>query len=360
LLRGAVPAVLTNRPYASVQTAGDLAVEILLRILFHNMPPHVTLQGVAWNRQSEDLAARSSPDWVNLTLFRNYRAWHSFSVSRKSSRIPDPIWHVKIDRRHQFNMVSGNVRLMLLYQRPKSYAFIWYGLQDQGQEVFHQRLNSELQEVFNEVDLIEFSPQWPLFPEGGNYDDLFTAMIKQAFGANQDLDEVPGIIRRHTHDSGNRQTLVYVRHTPVTSKKHLSPEQLQQYLKWWDLFAVPQFHEGVYGLLGISFVVKNPAVFKEVMDKRKISQVKGYKNSQVEVLDKLDKLVEDDLIRFFDTHDVKIPEEAYEPIAKKIIRESNGVYNSTLELIEREIYKYWDDAKEEVIINEDKEEDEDY
>ncbi|MCP4699938.1 MAG: hypothetical protein GY862_24270 [Gammaproteobacteria bacterium] len=133
----------------------------------------------------------------------------------------DPHWHLKIDRISQRDRVLAQTRLMMREQKPKSLAFVWYGQEGQGIEIFHKRLLVELREDLTNACVHQVRPRWP--EHLANYHDAFSDVLTEAFDA-RGFEDIPARVRADTH---GKSTLIYVRHEPVRSTQLINPESLR-------------------------------------------------------------------------------------------------------------------------------------
>ena len=342
LLGARIPAVISNRTLVKIDVAQKQAQQILSRILFHAIPPHRAINRALQAMHGKDLSYDDSR-WINLVLHGNYEKWVANPAKPADRLIQDSRWSFKIDRSRQFYFVAGQTRQMLREEKPRSHAFIWYGTRGQGLDKFHERLNIELKEDVESANIVEFNPRWPdLDPGGVNYNDLFTSMLVDAFKV-ADLSQIPGRIREKTQGAAGKQALVYLRHTPIDDPSRFNPVDLRTYLLWWDLHIVkPLFQNKIYGLLGISFEVKEPGRFLDYLVKEEIDNLDGMAETKVNILDQLDKLREKDLKDFFDTHRVAVPPDRIRKLCSEIIQETGGNYDETLKTILKKVNQTWD------------------
>jgi hypothetical protein len=87
--------------------------------------------------------------------------------------------------------------------------------------------------------------------------------------------------------AAGRQSLVYVRHTPVRSSEVLNPRDLKAYLAWWDSQVAP-------------------------------------------LLDEMERLARRDLVQFLKTHNIRLPLERREQALKRILKATKGHYEQTV------------------------------
>jgi len=355
-----IPAVVTNRTVAHIDAARPQAMQFWRATLLEGMPPHVAVVGIYSRLADMDLSLKDVR-WMTPVLHNRYRNWKA-NPPRRSQPYRDPHWQLKVDRVSQFSQVAYQTRQMLRERKPRALAYIWYGQKGQGLDLFHQRLKVELRDDISNVRLYEVRPRWP--------DDLhkpsrsFKDMLLEAFEVIS-LDDIPGRIRTQTQGESGRQTLVYVRHQPVPlpndPKKPaiIKPDVLRTYLEWWDCNFVPLLHRetDAFGLLGVSFEVHNPPKFLEVLTK-KVDDLE-MSHTVLHVLDEMERLAKKDLRDFLKTHNIDLPSNRRERTLDKVLEETRGHYEKTLDALKLLVERAWDPedegGKESVAV-----EDEDY
>lgn len=219
----AVPAVISNRTVAHIDTAQAQAMAFWRRVLLDGAAPHTAVAEIRRGMVSMGLTL-SNERWMTPVLHSHYGTWVANPPQPASRLERDPHWRHKLDRVRQFGQVFYLTSQMLLEQRPRSLAYVWYGQPGQGVDLFHQRLTVELQEKLTDTPLIEVLPEWPLVPSW----EAFEAMMLDAFEVVA-LDHIPGRIRERTRGVSRRQALVYVRHAPVQSSRVINPPVLKSY-----------------------------------------------------------------------------------------------------------------------------------
>ncbi|MCP4378780.1 MAG: hypothetical protein GY794_21710, partial [bacterium] len=266
-----VPAVLTNRTLASVEAAQAQAIAFWENVLLKGVAPHKAVTALYGNLGELNITTADTR-WMTPVFYGHYESWTA-NPPRPLHRLEhDPHWHLKIDRVSQFGTVSLLTRQMLRERKPRSLAFVWYGQAGQGIEIFHQRLNVELREDLSDAFVYEVRPAWPL--ELANYHHSFKSMMLEVFEVDS-LEEIPAHIRSKTRGTFGKQTLLYVRHQPVTSTKVINPKTLKSYLEWWNALFIPLLRgTQTHALLGVSFIVKNPPKFRSlILDKERIEDL---------------------------------------------------------------------------------------
>ncbi len=336
-----VPAVITNRTVAEVDRAQSTALALWDGILVKGLAPHAALARLPAGLAELNLSF-SDVRWITPVLHAHYDRWEAPPARRYDPQDRDPFWHLKLDRVGQFGAVSYQTRQMLRERRPRSLAYIWYGRVGQGIELFHKRLQVELQDDLQPHTMLhEVRPEWPrqlLDPERS-----FEEMLVEAFGVTS-LKLISQSIRAISRDAAGRPVLVYVRHQPVRSKEVLNLPQLKAYIHWWDRKFAPLLHEQQYALLGISFEVEKPAKFRRyLLENEQIATV-DLANTNFRLLDELERVAKDDLYDFLKAHKVELPSRQRDRILDEILDETGGNYEQTI----RSLRRYVDRALDQI------------
>lgn len=151
---------------------------------------------------------------------------------------------------------------MSAQRKPKSHAFVWYGREGEGIDIFHGRLTVELREDLSGAGVVEVRPEWPL--EVTIPARSFGDVLCEAFAVN-DLVNVPAPVRSESGGISGRNTLINVRHLPVENPPIINPGSLKLYLEWWNAHFVKLLERHQYALLGVSFIINNPERFRRAI-----------------------------------------------------------------------------------------------
>jgi hypothetical protein len=351
-LRNIVPAVLTNRTVAKIEAAQSQAMAFWRSTLLDGLPPHRAMNEIRHNLGKQNLSLGDAR-WLTPVLHCHYDQWKANPPQPVSRFIRDPYWHLKIDRVKQISRVFYRTTNMLLERKPRSLAYLWYGGENQGVDLFHHRLKVELQEKLRDVILYEVLPAWP--PQLINPHDSFEAMMTEAFDV-QTLNHIPGRIRTATGGVSGKQILVYMRHEPLRSTKVFTLDKLRDYLEWWDSQFAPLLDGQVFGLLSLSFVVGNPKKFHAALSKRGMDELPLHDTSY-DLLDEMEHLAKKDLLDFLKTHNIRLPQSRQDKVLEDILKETRGQYEMTLQALKDLVSRAWDLSED--AENGDKDDDED-
>jgi hypothetical protein len=164
-------------------------------------------------------------------------------------------------------------------------------------------------------------------------------MMLDVFGVNS-IRDIPGRIRGRTAGEAGRVPLIYVRHTPVRSDDPIKPSVLLRYLEWWDGVFAPELEKAhAYGLLGVSFLVRNPVKFCEIMEKEVLTL--ALSRRVVNRLDEMERLAKKDLRDFVRTHKIPLPPGRLERLLDQVLAETQGNYDLTLEALKSLEERAW-------------------
>lgn len=335
-----IPAVITNRTVAHIDAAQAQALALWQSILLEGRPPHLAMSEMYSRLLDMDLSF-ANEHWMTPVLHGNYAEWKSTPPRRVDPLEHDPHWHLKLDRVSQFGTVFLQTRLMLRERRPRTLAYVWYGAAGQGVEIFHQRLQMELQEDLTpHAHFMDVRPEWPTFFEKDDEEGrAFEAMICEAFHVLE-LQNIPQAIRKRTLGETGRQVLVYVRHVPMASKL-ITPRTLKQYLEWWDRKFVPLLQGQHYALLTVSFIVNNPPKFrKAALEDVRLNDLRLH-GTVFRLLDEMERIAYKDLDDFLLTHNIALPHNRKERILQDILERTKGHYEMTISELKQVVYRDW-------------------
>lgn len=231
---------------------------------------------------------------------------------------------------------------MLREQRPGAKAYICYGAPLQGMVPFLDRIRETLRAEINEAVAVHpRSPAWPehlLDPHRA-----FERMLLDEFGINA-LDDIPARILAEASWQSGRQTLLYVRHAPVSLPGHvIRTEVLKTYLEWCNTMLVPVLRaQGIFSLLCIPVQAEVPDKFRARLEQAFGARHLRLKDTYGYVLGEFQDVTIEDLHHFCDTHNIPLPEgEQRDKLFDTIIRETGGLYEPTLEALKDLERRYW-------------------
>ncbi len=336
-----VPGVITSRHACSSNTAQTQGLALLDSILIQGTTPHKAVATLY--RKYDENSGISTPEarWITPVLFSHYGNWHTEPAEPLARRIHDPFWHLKFDRVSQYSTVAAQTMKMMHERKPRSLSFVWYGTKGQGLEKFHHRLNVELREFLLKFNtyMHEIRPDWP--DELDNPDISFHDCLTEAFQV-KNLEDIPAAIRHMSQGVSGKQTLVYVRHLPVTSSRIINPKSLKLYLKWWDSKLVPLLERNQFALLGISFVVSNPPKFRNLLMKTEKLEGMFLQKTVFRILDEMEKIVRRDILDFFRTHNIHLPIKNRDMIIERILEKTGGHYEKTVRQLQILVEQSWE------------------
>ncbi len=296
--------------------------------------------------------------WMAPLVHCHYDQW-IYSPQRSENPLQhDPHWHLKLDRVTQFGTVFFQTREMLKKRRPRMLAYVWYGNEGQGVELFHKRLKVELREdLLDLAHFEEITPEWPM--DLGDPERSFEDMMCEAFNALS-FQDIPQIIRSYTRGASGLLTLIYIRHQPVRSKKLINPRTFKKYLVWLDDKFAPMLKKRYYALLTVSFMVDNPAKFNEaILNKAGLDNL-PLSRTVFRLLDEMERLCKKDLLDFLQTHNIRLPSDHKDLILQNIMEQTNGHYERTISALKQMVKRAIDLSEEKVVEQEELEDEFDY
>jgi hypothetical protein len=339
-LRQVVPVVITNCSKVYVDNAQVQALDIWRSILINSLPPHEAVAAMR-KKFGGEAGALSEVSWMMPVVHCGYSDWIF-----NPNPVPDEFdlnWRHTLDRVKHTGEVLLLTGTMLREYRQRALTFLWYGKRGQGVEQFYKRLEVELQT--NRLPNVRADirrPDWP--PQFDNFQKSVRGMLSEAFEVD-DYRKVAEQIRVKANRMGGHQTLVYLRHPPITRGMELYKlAQLKSYLEWLDAEFVSNLSGHVFALIGLAFIVEEPGHFRTKVEKH----VEGvrYNNMSFHVLDEFDRIRARDLVNFFWVHKIPIPDDTLEMIVRHIMEVTDGEYEKVVdELIRLRELGPWDYTK---------------
>lgn len=118
----------------------------------------------------------------------------------------------------------------------------------EGIDLFHQRLETDLEEDLHNAALYTVRPAWPEYL--ANPEKLFFEVMGEAFSVSS-LESLSARIREQ--NQGERQVLTYINHQPITTHPYktqemlnntINPRTLRTYFDWCDRVYPPLLETG--------------------------------------------------------------------------------------------------------------------
>nr|VFJ48984.1 MAG: hypothetical protein BECKFM1743A_GA0114220_100654 [Candidatus Kentron sp. FM]VFJ49350.1 MAG: hypothetical protein BECKFM1743C_GA0114222_100704 [Candidatus Kentron sp. FM]VFK08262.1 MAG: hypothetical protein BECKFM1743B_GA0114221_100644 [Candidatus Kentron sp. FM] len=329
------PAVLTNPPVAEITPAQAMVqgTAIWESLILRGEAPHRALQHAYLATASLQPSHAGARPMAPL-LYGAYLGWRANPARSAGDYVEDKDWHLKVDRVGQFGTVALLTREMLKNGKPRCLFFIWYGRQGEGIDLFHERLEKDLDAHLPEkTELFTVRPAWPEQLE--NPELAFREVMAEAFGVS-DLAEIPDRIRQETKGESGRRTLTYINHLPVTvnwrskemRRNTINPDTLGDYFRWCDENYPELLEKGQQLLIGISFLVKDPPGFQEWIEQA-LGDVEP-RHGVITPLDEMERLAEKDLRDFIKRHNIPVPAGDRDKVVKAILKRSRGHYELTI------------------------------
>lgn len=329
-------AVVTNRTVATIPAAQAQAIALWESVILKGHAPHAALQQV-YLRTAELELSRGDVRWMTPVLYGHYREWRANPPKPAKHWVKDELWHLNVDRINQFSVVAQLCRDMLRNKRPLCLVFIWYGVEGEGIDLFHERLAAKLDtDLPGAAEVYTIRPAWP--EQLSNPAGAYTEVIEEAFGVTC-LENIPARIREQNR--GEKQVLTYVNHVPVTTQPYTSaemlentinPKTLRDYFEWCDQVYPDCLQAGQHLLIGISFKVKNPPKFREWF--RTAQEGLDLRHTVVRLLDTMEALAEEDLKDFLHLHNIPLPSIQRDAVIKSILAKTGGSYERTVAELE--------------------------
>jgi hypothetical protein len=334
-LGGVVPAVITNSTMAQIAAAQSQALTLWRSMLLDGIPPHSAIAEMRSKMNYLDFSV-GDVRWMTPVLHCHYLNWRATPLRNKVRKDLDPYWQFKLDRVRQFSLVYYQTTQMLRGQGRRCLAYVWYGQEGQGIDLFHKRLKYELQVVLTGVYVYEVRPEWPI--ELKNPHRSFEDMLIEAFDVDS-MTDIPGRIRAQTRNSNQAQVLVYIRHLPVGPGHAINPETLRKYIEWLAYNFLPLLEDRTFALLGVSFLINKPQKFYEALK----AWMRNFEHPLMgfQILDEMERLVMKDLLDFIDSHNIYLPKDRRDQVLKKILDKTQGHYEMTLDALKDLVESAW-------------------
>jgi len=211
-------------------------------------------------------------------------------------------------------------------------AYVWYGKKGQGIDIFHRRLKVDLAaDLREQAHFIEITPEWPM--ELFEPERAFEDMLCEAFSTDE-FEDIPQIIRARTRGTSGMQTLIYLRHRPVTTKMPINPKSLKLYLNWLDKHFIPKLEKRHFVLTAVSFEVAHANKFEKVIQREGLRSLQ-LSGAVFRPLDELKHLNINDLYDFLLTHKIRLPKGKQDKLLEDIMKQTDGHYRETISALQQ-------------------------
>ncbi|MCL4207421.1 MAG: hypothetical protein KJ000_33475 [Pirellulaceae bacterium] len=333
-LADTVPAVISNRSLAFVPQARAQAIRFFQQTLVQGERPHTAMRQLYQPQLAQDSV--SNPRWMTPVFYRSYGPWLARPVIQ-SGWLPDTDWSARLDRDVQWAIVFEKTCDMLYGGARRGLAFLWYGEEGQGLDLFHQRLRTQFRKRLPQVCLLEYRPHWPdvLGAKDLSHEDVYGTLgelYQKTFGV-QTLSDVQRAILRAA-DPQCPKTLVYIRHAVLTPRQVLNLRFLEDYVCWWDQMLPRMLGPGQFALLGISYQAapgEDPETFQHLVAEQMQLEDLRYTHIHCHVLSRLGHVDRRHLRRFIDEIGFPLPANRREQIVEDIWeRSEHGMYEKVI------------------------------
>jgi hypothetical protein len=338
-----VPAVISNCTAAHIGTAQKQGLTLLQSILINAVTPHVAVAEMRRNLGNLNLSF-SDVRWMTPVLHCHYDDWKAEKPRSRNRIDRDPDWQLKLNRVKQFSDVHSLTLQMLSHRSPHTLAYVWYGQEGQGVELFNQRVKVELQRYCRNanVHFREINVQWPLAIS--DFNSSMEYMLTKALGVVT-LDEIASLINAEIAGMTNRESLLYIRPRPMHPEE-VHPRMIKRYLAWWNAKLVPLLSRSKsYALIGLPFIVENSKEFENSLVTEGVDEW-DFSHTGFRVLDEMGNLVRKDLIDYLLRYDiVDLPTQPRNLVIDNILEETNGKYELTMAKvrdIERLVWNHYE------------------
>lgn len=324
----AVPAVISNCTAAHIGTAQKQGLALLQSMLLKATPPHTAMAEMRRGLADMGLTLRDVR-WMTPVLHCHYDGWRAEKPRPRNRIERDTDWRLKLNRHEQFNAVFSPAVQMLNYHSPRTLAYVWYGHEGQGVELFNQRVRVELQRHCERSRVLfrEVKVEWPMAIHDFNSSMEF--MLTSALGVVA-LDEITGLLNAELAGTGHGAALLYIRPRPLSPDK-VSPLAVKKYLTWWNTRVVPHLVGCTsYAVIGLPFIVGNVKEFDTTLSAEGVREW-DFSHTGFSVLSEMGYLVRRDVIEYLKNCGISdLPEEPRNRVIDSILAETRGEYELTL------------------------------
>lgn len=338
-------AVVANRTAAVIQTAMIQGQEFLERLLLETRSPETALLDAltrCGNTTTGDVR------WVTPILHRHYAEW---KIARRPERFHldkrDPHWEYKLDRITQSGELGKRAEFAIKNRNPATICCIWYGCDNVGVDLFHERIPLELRAFRQQVQIAHCRMDWPQV-ESGNmakvWEECLLAGLRAAatpFARAPDtLENIPRFLEQLAGQTGKR-TLLHLRlktiNKQVLALSRMTPGKLRNFLEWWQdrVVATVLKPARIQTLMTVGYELpdamlpKMPEFFADNIEPLNDQ----YNSLSVYLLPRLMLLERHDLREFIKAFYPDLPQDKAKTRIEYILNEAKGNYQNTLNLL---------------------------
>jgi predicted phosphatase len=337
----AAPVVITNRTTAYIDSSRRIAINFFNDVLKAVSPAEAMNRAVL--NESFD-----SVRYLTPVCYSRYQGWKAFPTKTEKKIWRDKDWLITLNRGEQCASLVWHTMEMVKNNKPHSLGFFWYGEAGEGVGIFHDRFRKELRKHVNKIVLLSKTLKWPDIPE--KITESFEEIYRKAFNVS-DLADISTSVSRGRLSDKDRTRIVLIDHEAfdiLKKKERINPEILKTYLNWWSNRLIHCFSKDIYVLLGMSFIMP-PEKFETFS--RATGQILAESETDNFVtlfLPRLTPITPKDLETFIRTHEIPVRPDKLRQVALKILDETGGRYEATLNLLkhdEKKLFLYFDKDK---------------
>ena len=116
----------------------------------------------------------------------------------------------------------------------------------------------------------------------------------------------------------------------IVSQNLINPDNLKEYIIWWDKYVTHLFDKNQYSLVGIPFQTKNPNDLKIQIENQEIYAIISNK-TEFWLLNELKQIEKRDIILFLNQHKIILPTDFRQSLVSEILDSSGGKYDLAIE-----------------------------
>lgn len=332
-------AVVANRTAAVTETAMRQGQEFLESLLLEARPPDISLQ---------DALARcggTSGDvrWVTPVLHRHYGSW---KPGRKLPRYhldrQDPHWEHRLDRVTHSGTLKEQVGQAVQNRSPATVCCLWYGCDNVGVDLFHQRVPLDLRALRLNVQIALCRMNWPV-TDAGNDARAYEGCLLAGLRADETpfaraplgLYDIPRFLEQLAGQTG-KPTLLHLRLKTINKDVRMPPSKLKAFLEWWQSAVVlPILNPArIQTLMTLGLELPNPAAMPGAFGTHlEPLNDELYPHLSVYLLPQLPLLQAHDLREFIKRFFPSLPRDKANQAIDYILLTARGNYQSTLNLL---------------------------